>query len=351
MKCGLTRKVAVRIAALMALPALAGEADSTGLSLDTIIVRDCGQRSFAGSVPPGNYSGITPIGGNRYAVVSDKSATDGFFVFKIDVDSVSGEVVFVENEGFRSAEFPNRDGEGIAFFAPAGTLFVSGESDSRIFEYSPDGRRTGRAIVVPEVFATASANYGLESLTYNNVTHRFWTTTESTLPADGERATAVNGVRNKLRLQSFGDDLQPSEWFYYEMDAPEARSEAGSYAMGVSELCALDDGRLVVLEREFFVSRRKIGSYVNVKLYLVNPSAAVPGEVLDKRFLHGFRTKLSLLGRGIANYEGMCIGPRLADGSLTLILVSDSQNGYKGVLRDWFRTIMMSLNREGNPRP
>lgn len=33
-------------------------------------------------VPAGNYSGITPVGGNEYAVVSDKSATDGFLYFE-----------------------------------------------------------------------------------------------------------------------------------------------------------------------------------------------------------------------------------------------------------------------------
>lgn len=30
------------------------------------------------------YSGITALGGNRYALVSDKEPTDGFFLFRID---------------------------------------------------------------------------------------------------------------------------------------------------------------------------------------------------------------------------------------------------------------------------
>ena len=34
-----------------------------------------GQRAFPATVPAGNYSGITWLGGQRYAVVDDKSPT------------------------------------------------------------------------------------------------------------------------------------------------------------------------------------------------------------------------------------------------------------------------------------
>ena len=36
------------------------------------------QQRFHKSVPPGNYSGITYLGSNRYALVSDKAEEDGF---------------------------------------------------------------------------------------------------------------------------------------------------------------------------------------------------------------------------------------------------------------------------------
>lgn len=44
------------------------------------VVRENEQVEFPDSVPAGNYSGIASLGGNYYAVVSDKSKTDGFFV-------------------------------------------------------------------------------------------------------------------------------------------------------------------------------------------------------------------------------------------------------------------------------
>jgi hypothetical protein len=300
------------------------------------------QQSFGRSVPHGDYSGIAYLGDNRYAVVSDKSATCGFFVFRIDIDSISGRIKSARNEGFRSAASPNCDQEGVAFVPQLGTLFISGEADNKIKEYALDGHPTGRELDIPSTFREATSRYGFESLTYNAHTRLFWTTTESTLPADGHQATATNRVRNKLRLQSFGLDLRPRQQYFYEMDEPAANSPAASYAMGVSELCALDDGSILVLEREFFVPKRKLGAFALCKLYLVNPSSAAPGTLLPKRLLLEFRTRLSLFHFAIANYEGLCLGPTLAGGQRVLVMVSDSQSGYKGVLKDWFKTIVLA---------
>lgn len=161
------------------------------------------------------------------------------------------------------------------------------------------------------------------------------------MPTDGMQATPENGVRNRLRLQSFGNDLHPQAQYLYEMDAPTANSPAANYAMGVSELCAMDDGSLIVLEREFFVAKGKLGSFANCKLFVVNPTSAVPGSLLTKRLLLEFRTRLTLLNFGIANYEGMCLAPPLPDGKQMLLMVSDSQSGYRGVLKDWFKTIVL----------
>lgn len=300
------------------------------------------QQSFSRSVPHGDYSGIAYIGNNRYAVVSDKSAEDGFFIFHIVIDSISGRIKSVANEGFRSASSPNRDQEGVAYVPETGTLFISGEADNRIKEYALDGKLTGRELQIPQVFASATGNYGFESITYNAKTKLFWTTTESTLPPDGSQATPENRVRNRLRLQSFGDDLRPRNQYFYEMDTPVADVPAANYAMGVSELCALDDGSIIVLEREFFVAKCKLGSFVNCKLYVVNPMSAVPGSTLTKRLLLEFRTRITLVNFGIANYEGMCLAPPLSNGQPVLLMVSDSQSGYKGVLKDWFKTVVLT---------
>ncbi|WP_253952371.1 esterase-like activity of phytase family protein [Xylanibacter muris] len=319
---------------------------------DLRVVRNNAQRSFSSSVPAGNYSGITPLGGNLYAVVSDKSPHDGFFVFDIAVDSVTGKLKSVGDRGFVYAlahngdTLPNRDQEGIVYLPHSNTLFISGEKDNRILEYRLDGSVTGRSLAVPPVYSGAGSDYGFESLTYDSCNRCFWTVTESTLPVDGSRATPQNPVRNRLRLQCFNDSLQPCGWCYYEMEPPLAKKRPSMYAMGVSELCALGDGRMLVLEREIFVSKRKLGSFVNCRLFVVSPYSVLQAQdssvkAVSKKELVSFRTRISLTGLSFANYEGMCLGPLLADGSRVIILLSDSQNRYKGVLRDWFKTIVV----------
>jgi len=299
------------------------------------------QRKFPKTVSAGNYSGITWLGGSRYAVANDKSPTAGFYLMTIDIDSITGELLSVREDTFLTNGQPNRDEEGICYMPQSQTVFVSGEADQEILEYNLQGRLTGRKLNIPEVFKTAHSNGGFEALTYQEKTHRFWTTSENTLKADGEKPTIKRKISNRLRLQSFGDDLQPKEQYWYVSDSTEIRKTKGNSILGVSGLAALDDGRIVVLEREMYFPKKQIGSYCLVKLYLVNPSQQQPGEVLRKTLLTQFRTKVNLTRRNFANYEGICVGPKLSDGRKLLILICDSQNQNRGILRDWFKTIIL----------
>ena len=61
------------------------------------LIRVNPQHYFQRTVPKGNYSRLTWLGGNRYAVVSDKATESGFFIFRIEIDSVSGDIKNVEN--------------------------------------------------------------------------------------------------------------------------------------------------------------------------------------------------------------------------------------------------------------
>lgn len=299
------------------------------------------QRHFQKTVPAGNYSGITWIGGDRYAVVNDKSPSAGFCLMTIRTDSLTGELLEVRTDTFLTSGQPNRDEEGICYVPYTNTLFVTGEADKSIIEYTMDGQLTGRQLAVPDIFQSARNNGGFEALTYNAVTHRFWTTSENTLKADGQKPDVERKIANRVRLQSFGDDLQPLDQYWYLSDSSAVKSTKGKDTYGVSGLAALDDGRIVVLEREIRKTSKSIGSFVHVKLYLVNPSQQQPGEVLHKQLLTEFRTRINLLRRNFANFEGLCAGPRLADGSQLLLLVADSQNQYRGILRDWFKTVVL----------
>lgn len=271
---------------------------------------------FPKALPAGNYSGITPLADDRYALVSDKSEEEGFFVVRIVIDSIRGRIFSLENEGFRSSGLPNRDIEGICYCPSTNTVFISGEQDNEVFEYTLDGQRTGRRLEMPAIFKEADHNYGLESLTYDARRHLFYTTSERPLKGD-----------SLLRIQSFGDDLNPGRFYFYRPDVP----ISAKHFHGVSALCALDDGRLLVLERQIRVSRLRLGASTVIRIYEITPA---DDPMPAKRLLREFRTRLTLTSRRFANYEGLCQpAPNF------LLLVADSQNRYKGFLRDWFVVI------------
>jgi hypothetical protein len=268
---------------------------------------------FHKQLPPGNYSGIAPLGDNRYALVSDKTESDGFYVVRIDIDTIKGRITLLENEGFRSSGLHNRDMEGVCYCPASRTLFICGEKDNEVYEYRLDGQRTGRRLLMPEAFKQADRNYGIESLTYDTLRHLFFVTTERVLKGD-----------SLLRIQTFGDDLMPRRQYLYRPDGP----LTGKHFYGVSELCALADGRLLVLERQIHVARPKTGASTLIRIYEVRPGDET---LLEKHLVKEFRTRINLFSRRFGNYEGMCEPyPGL------LLLVADSQDRYKGLLRDWF---------------
>lgn len=281
----------------------------------SVIIAQKPQR-FHKALPAGNYSGITALGNNRYAVVSDKSETEGFFILHIETDSAKGCITSLENEGFQSSGLPNRDIEGICYRPTTNTVFISGEKDNEVYEYSLDGKRTGQRLEMPDIFKKAGHNYGLESLTYDRKRHLFYTTSERVLKGD-----------SLLRIQSFSDNLKPGFCYYYKPDEPISKK----HFYGVSELCALEDGRLLVLERQIHVPKLKLGASTIIRIYETTPTDK---PILEKRLVKEFRTRLSLTSRKFANYEGLCEiqGNRL-------LLIADSQNRFKGFLRDWFLII------------
>ena len=287
------------------------------------------QRSFHTTIPAGNYSGITWMGGNRYAVVNDKAPESGYHLFIIDIDSVTGKIRHASEQGFYSCGLANRDEEGIAFFTPDSTLFITGEEDNEVLEYAMSGKLTGRKLQMPAVFKKAKGNKGLEALTYQQQTGLFYTISEKPLKGD-----------SVSRIQSFGNDLQPSCQWLYKMGNSSPKTGEGKYTKGVPALAALPDGRLLVMEREVFRPKNYIGSYVNNDISIVTPRQENAGQLLEKQLLVSIKTKFNLTARSFANYEGMCLGPKLVDGRQVLILISDSQNQYKGYLKDWLKTIV-----------
>lgn len=358
---------------------------------DWKVVRENSQKAFPKTVAAGNYSGIAHLHDDIYAVVSDKSDSALYFNFRIQVNPKTGELEQVENLGFTErTDGTLNDGkpwlglekgfdhEAIVKVSDS-TLVIASEGYCRLKEYpilpiSADTAKVGYPQNLWESRWPSSdfyPNYNFESLAFDSVHQYLWTIPESTLRKDGQPATPQNGLANRLRLmrldwgkmkedsnkEAYNEQVSSTKdsrymmTYAYQMDQPSTHKKADIYVMGVSELCALPDGRLLVLEREAFIPKIKIGAFCKCKLYLINPlnseefsmkekfSSDTP--FLKKRLLTEWKTGLSLSKRSFANYEGMCLGPKLEDGSQVVILLSDSQDQYAGVLKDWFKTIVI----------
>ena len=369
---------------------------------DWKVVRENPQKAFPKTVAAGNYSGIAHLHDDIYAVVSDKSDSALYFNFRILVNPKTGELEQVENLGFTErTDGTLNDGkpwqglekgfdhEAIVKVSDS-TLVIASEGYCRLKEYpilpiSADTAKVGYQQNLWESrwpSADFYPNYNFESLAFDSVRQYLWTIPESTLRKDGQPpATPQNGLANQLRLmrldwgkmkenrnkEKYSEQVSSKEeyseqesskkdsryrtTYAYQMDQPSTHKKADIYVMGVSELCALPDGQLLVLEREAFIPKIKIGAFCKCKLYLINPlnseefsmkekfSSDTP--FLKKRLLTEWKTGLSLSKRSFANYEGMCLGPKLEDGSQVVILLSDSQDQYAGVLKDWFKTIVI----------
>ena len=358
---------------------------------DWKVVRENSQKAFPKTVAAGNYSGIAHLHDDIYAVVSDKSDSALYFNFRIQVNPKTGELERVENLGFTErTDGTLNDGkpwlglekgfdhEAIVKVSDS-TLVIASEGYCRLKEFpilptSADAAKIGYQQNLWESRWPSSdfyPNYNFESLAFDPVHQYLWTISESTLRKDGQPATPQNGLANRLRLMRLNwgkmkEDSNKEEYseqvnskkdsrymmtYAYQMDQPSTHKKADIYVMGVSELCVLPDGQLLVLEREAFIPKIKIGAFCKCKLYLINPlnsevfsmkekfSSDTP--FLKKRLLTEWKTGLSLSKRSFANYEGMCLGPMLEDGSQVVILLSDSQDQYAGVLKDWFKTIVI----------
>ena len=358
---------------------------------DWKVVRENPQKAFPKTVAAGNYSGIAHLHDDIYAVVSDKSDSALYFNFRIQVNPKTGELEQVENLGFTErtdgtlndgkfwqGQEKGFDHEAIVK-ASDSTLVITSEGYCRLKEYPilPISANAPKISYPQNLWESRwpssdfYPNYNFESLAFDSVRQYLWTIPESTLRKDGQPATPQNGLANQLRLmrlnwgkikenrnkEEYSEEVSSKKAsrymtaYAYQMDQPSTHKKADIYVMGVSEFCALPDGQLLVLEREAFIPKIKIGAFCKCKLYLINPlnseefsmkenfSSDTP--FLKKRLLAEWKTGLSLSKRSFANYEGMCLGPKLEDGSQVVILLSDSQDQYAGVLKDWFKTIVI----------
>lgn len=303
-------------------------------------------------VPAGNYSGITPLGNNRFAVVSDKAPSLGYFEWEILQDSLTGQVTQVSALGFRPLQSREKqpedvlDVEDLVFDAQRGAVWIANEGDQTLTAYEIATQQRAATMDIPPCFSRDSifANLGFEALAHNPRAQLWCSTSESPLRGDASARPEhlLPKMPLNLRLILWDSTFTARRIVPYRIATSQLSRQARYYLQGVPALCFLPNGSLLVMERELSVPRRYLGAKCSIKLRLVVPDA--PSEVVD---VGTWCTHLCVFRRSFANYEGMCLGRRLADGRQTVLCVSDAQGGAGrcGVhLRDFLRVVV--LDRE-----
>lgn len=321
-----------------------------------VLKRENAAHEFSNDIPAGNYSGIVYIGDNLYALVSDKGKGEIVFV-RINIDGTTGDILSAIHEFSLPTGERNGDNEDIVYCDKTKTFYIASEEDNIAREFSIEKiahdrqiTSTGKTLGFGDLKGATYPNRGMESLAYNGNDGIFWTTTECPLRFDGDMATSENNIRQRLRLISTDKDGNTRQYAYI-MDAAESSTGMKTFLVGVSAITSLGNGILFVLEREIHIPEGYLGAFSIMKVYAVdiNVEKEVPASealsddspFVGKRLICQWRTNLGLFDQALANYEGMCLGPKLADGSQVVVLVSDSQNQYAGVLRDWFKTFVV----------
>lgn len=296
----------------------------------------------SGTTGAAELSGITYDGGSTYYAVGDNGAKSIWQLNTVLAAGFgwvnSGAVV----TGI-SAPALGSDSEGIALRPGTGTAWISDESTSTISEFSlGTGLKIG-AVAVPAIYRPANVqnNFGLEALTYG--AGKLWTANEEALKSDGSLSTTRSG--SWVRIQEFGgSDFAALTQYAYRTERISGLSPFVTVERsGLVDLLALPDGRVLSLERElggFLPSFRS-------RVYLLDFSTATDVSALPSLTAGGFTpVGKKLLWQSVFlnnNFEGITLGPRLSDGSYSVLLVSDDGAGEARQRQDLYSLVLRGL--------
>lgn len=246
------------------------------------------------------------------------------------------------------------DPEGLRL-SRSGSLFIAEEYGPQIDEFSRDGKRL-RRLPVPAAFVLASPaadpkdeapprntsgrmpNRGFEGLALGPDGRTLWAIVQSPLIQDG--ALGPDGKRSgrHCRILEISIDTGHSRQWIYTLDSPRH---------GVSEILALGDRELLVLERDGEGGKdarsRQIYKLDVSRATDVSGVKSLPSGALPETIRAGTKTlwldlmdpRFGLTGAGMPEkIEGLCFGPALPDGRRTLIITSD--NDMKADQPNWF---------------
>lgn len=320
-----------------------------------------------GETTVGGLSGITqdPMTGQYLVISDDRSLINParFYTFDVAIDATGhpsltpvSVTALLDLEG---ATFAPRsiDPEGIAVTS-LGTVFVSSEGNGKldprippaVFILNKSGQVRG-SLEIPahylpnltgDLVTGVQNNEGFEGLSLSPDQSTLFVMTEGPLAQDDTDADLLKGSTNRgliYKLQADGSYALQSEFAYgveTAKDYADGVVPVGG-GNGISEVLALNDHQLIILERGG-LELENDGWRSFERLYTVDVAEAtdvsgatslrgLPSLTLARKellldlddlvpqFSPGYRT--------LDNLEGLAFGPKLPDGSRTLLILSD----------------------------
>ncbi|GEN23009.1 hypothetical protein HCU01_09580 [Halomonas cupida] len=299
----------------------------------------------------GGLSGLTyHQASNSYLAISDDRSQSNdarFYSLRVDLSDGQlddGDVYFTDVTTLRQPDgFPFAEGtidpEAIDL-AEDGTLYISSEGDNNqgiaptIGHFARDGQQLGSLEVPDSLIPDADGesgvrnNLALESLTISPDQQHLFTATENALVQDGPEANFNTGSPSRLSEYDLTTGKLSHEYLYPTEPVAERPTQDDGFATsGLVDLLALDDDHLLALERGF-----SEGAGNTVRLYEIDVSRATDIRHIDALSETDARVRpvdkqlvadLGDFGFEPDNIEGMTLGPELADGRQSLLLVSD----------------------------
>lgn len=278
---------------------------------------------------PEGLSGITWTGRNNYSLIEDSFGT--VYSMEILADLESGAIT---NAAFTDERKISgiRDGEGIAFDSRQNMLYISDEAGPKIVRTCLHGDDAPVVLTTPGIFRKMRGNKALEALAYDNDSGILWTAAEDAMEGDGEISSPVNeAITRVFAFATDSGDLRLSSDYRYRLDRAYGRkipvSSAPEPFGGLVSIAAVSTNMLLVLERSCGLVGKEDGlggeGLITSSLFAVSTAGVSQGTLLEKELLWRHVSPAS-------NYEGMALGPRLADGSRLLVLVADGDKSSNG---------------------
>ncbi|WP_333137961.1 esterase-like activity of phytase family protein [Microcoleus sp. Pol11C2] len=284
-----------------------------------------------------------------YAISDDRSskAPARFYTLKINLQSgklqkeqitFTGVTTLLDENGKAFREL-SLDTEAIAF--TGNSVFVSSEGDVDrqinpfIKEFSLDGKLL-KTLAIPELFLPDDKgtkgirnNLSFESLTLTPDRKYLFTATENALVQDGAVASLETGSPCRILRYDAVSGNPEASFLYITEPLPAGANPVGKLTSnGLVDLLAIDDNRLLSLERAFSL---ETGTTIRIFEISLEKGDRIEGlESLKSRLSEVSPAQkrllldLETLKIPLDNIEGLTFGPALADASRGLILVSDN---------------------------